>query len=306
MLRCALAAAVAVCLLPSPAGAQGLKLEAPSDRAGLAKIPALSEAGLAHYQEPDETTRLDTLFRVGIAAGRWADAEHTLAALHARVAAAGDPQGRATDVQYQILVRLPSLTAGAASAQGGPPWAAPPSAVELAASALDVGGLHIVLQSTSLRQVEAQLGGSIQQQGDAGVAVRSLCYYQLQGRPQSQRRSHAPWILWLTSSELYHGDVIHGFRLARLAPGAQPEAGCIPLRQPGEAVLAGAALGQARDEVVAALGPPVTETPGTLLFLRAGLTVIEDTLFTVQSRVCIRLESGHVDSIEVSKSTSIS
>lgn len=131
-----------------------------------------------------------------------------------------------------------------------------------------------------------------------GVGVRSLCYY--------QPNSRVPWALWLQSSELYQGDIIHGFRLARLAPGAPPDPGCSALRQRGDVALGVMLrLGEPRDEVVTAFGPPVTETPGTLLFIRAGLTVIEDALFTVQNRVFMKLESGQVDSIEVWKSTSM-
>jgi hypothetical protein len=157
-----------------------------------------------------------------------------------------------------------------------------------------------------LQQVQEKLGGGISQHGDPGVAVRSLCYYQPNGQPNRRPSSRVPWALWLKSSELYHGDVIHGFQLAHLAPGAQPEAGCIPLRQQGDVMLAGTLrLGQTRDEVTATLGPPATETPGTLLFQRAGLTVIEDTLFAVQSRAFIKLDAGQADSVEVWKSTSI-
>jgi uncharacterized protein len=105
MIRNALVAAVAALLLASPAAAQTLKVEALSQRADIeARMPALANAALAQYREPDERKRLDTLFRLQIVAGRWADANRTLAQLHARLAAA-DAQGLATDVQYQILVR---------------------------------------------------------------------------------------------------------------------------------------------------------------------------------------------------------
>jgi putative CocE/NonD family hydrolase len=112
MVRYALLGIAAIVLLASPAGAQSLKFEAPADAAGLdAKIPALAEAALAQYREPDERKRLDTLFRLQITAARWADAERTLAELHAHLAAAGDPQGGATDVQYQVLVRAELIEA---------------------------------------------------------------------------------------------------------------------------------------------------------------------------------------------------
>src|SRR5665213_2920517 len=112
MARYALLGIAAIVLVPSPTSAQSLKFEAPSDSAGLdAKIPALAEAALAQYREPDERKRLDTVFRLQITAGRWPDAESTLAELHARLAVAGDPQGAATDVQYQVPVSYTHLRA---------------------------------------------------------------------------------------------------------------------------------------------------------------------------------------------------
>jgi len=73
------AAAIAL-LLASPAPAQNLEFEAPSDPSGLeAKMPALANAVLAQYRVSDERKRLDTHLRLQIVAGRWADAERTLA-----------------------------------------------------------------------------------------------------------------------------------------------------------------------------------------------------------------------------------
>src|SRR6516225_8290714 len=106
MIPNALVVTATALLLASPVPAQMLKFEAPSGPADLeAMMPALADAALEQYREPDERKRLDTLFRLEMVAGRWADAARTLAELHARLAGAGDPQGRATDVQYQILVR---------------------------------------------------------------------------------------------------------------------------------------------------------------------------------------------------------
>jgi putative CocE/NonD family hydrolase len=109
----ALAVTAAILYLMSPpVGAQNLKFTPPPEVAGLdAGIPALAEAVLAHYHEADEGRRLDTLFRLQMAAGHWADAERTLAKLRARLAVAQDPQGRATDVQYQVLIRARLLEA---------------------------------------------------------------------------------------------------------------------------------------------------------------------------------------------------
>lgn len=207
----------------------------------------------------------------------------------------------------RALQALPVLlTALAASSAVAGQTAAPaedllpglPAPVEFLASSLDLGSLHIALQATSLQLAQQQLGGRIAQQGQAGVATRSLCYYQAHGK--------LPWVLWLDSSELYHGDVIHGFRLARLSPDATLTAGCSALPAHTDAVLAAPVrLGEPHDEVVAALGPPATETPGTLLFLRARSIERDGLPFTLTSRVFIRLHDGQVEYIEAQKSTSI-
>ena len=107
-----LRSSAAALILASPVAAQSLKFEAPPEAAGLEpKVAALAQAALGQDQESDERRRLDTRFRLQIAAGRWGEAEGTLAALRARLAAAGDPQGRASDVQYQILVRAKLIEA---------------------------------------------------------------------------------------------------------------------------------------------------------------------------------------------------
>jgi putative CocE/NonD family hydrolase len=112
MIRYSALTTAAFFLLASSASAQTLKVETPVDSGNLdAMIPALAEAVLAHYHERDEQRRLDNLFRLQMVAGRWPDAETTLSELHVLLVAGGDPQGRATDVQYQILIRAKLLQA---------------------------------------------------------------------------------------------------------------------------------------------------------------------------------------------------
>jgi hypothetical protein len=112
MIRYFILATAALFFLTPSASAQTLKIETPVDADNLdAKIPSLAEAALAQYHEADERRGLDNLFRLQMVAGRWADAETTLSALHALLVAADDPQGRATDVQYQILIRAKLLQA---------------------------------------------------------------------------------------------------------------------------------------------------------------------------------------------------
>jgi putative CocE/NonD family hydrolase len=105
--------ASALLALSAPAGAQLVKFAPPSeDQAGLAEaMPALAQATIAAYREPDARKRLDTLFRLQMVAGQWADADRTLEALHQLRAAGGSPPDRAANVLYQILVRAKLLQA---------------------------------------------------------------------------------------------------------------------------------------------------------------------------------------------------
>lgn len=105
MIRSMIALApVAALVAAYGAHAQTLEFTAPSADGDLARaMRTLAEEAIAQYREPDERRRLDTLFRLQMAAERWAEAEATLDRL--RALHGTDPQGRATDVQYQILVR---------------------------------------------------------------------------------------------------------------------------------------------------------------------------------------------------------
>lgn len=112
MIRAACLRVSVALFLTAAAGAQSVKFDVPSGDDGLeARMPLLAKFVLAHYSEADQRKRLDTVFRLQIAAGEWAEADMTLRKLHAELSVGDDPQGRAADVQYQILVRAKLLQA---------------------------------------------------------------------------------------------------------------------------------------------------------------------------------------------------
>jgi uncharacterized protein len=117
MIRATLGASGVALLLSATAQAQTVKFSVPSDPAAFGpRMSALAGVVLGQYHEPDEGRRLDTVFRLQMVTGRWADAARTLAQLHARLAASPDPQGRATNVQFQILVRAQQISAAEGAA----------------------------------------------------------------------------------------------------------------------------------------------------------------------------------------------
>jgi hypothetical protein len=108
-LGCALPIGIAAALMPTPASAQqfGFPVAAVTDTSALgAAMPELAGAVIAVYQEGDRVTYLNNLFRLQMVAGRYADADTTMAALRAlRARRSTSPQAGATDVQYQVLAR---------------------------------------------------------------------------------------------------------------------------------------------------------------------------------------------------------
>ncbi|HEY3811932.1 MAG TPA: CocE/NonD family hydrolase [Caulobacteraceae bacterium] len=107
-MRSVLLAAAAAFVLGLAHGARAdVPFTAPAadDRPALdAAMPKLAEAVLATFHNDDRRADLDTRFRLQMVAGRWADAERSLQALHDVDVAAGHPQAKALNLQYRILV----------------------------------------------------------------------------------------------------------------------------------------------------------------------------------------------------------
>jgi hypothetical protein len=126
---------------------------------------------------------------------------------------------------------------------------------------LDLAQVHVVLEKTSMSDVQRQLGGTVGHRGDAGTSLSWLCYYQARGAN--------PWIIWILSGEIHGGEIVHGFELTRILPGATPEVGCGSLKERDQAVLpATLKLGQTRQEVLTRLGAPSRAKRDALQFIR--------------------------------------
>src|SRR5689334_19434495 len=77
------------------------------DSAVLARtVPTLAGEVWGRYSEPDAVRRLDNIFRLQIAIGRYEAAARTVAELRAaRAGRKPGPESRATDLQYEIWAR---------------------------------------------------------------------------------------------------------------------------------------------------------------------------------------------------------
>lgn len=77
-----------------------------ADDAALSKsMPALAEDAIAAYQDDDHDKYLDNLFRLQLVAGRYVDAERTLASLRELRLTAKQPIQSADVIRFQIYVR---------------------------------------------------------------------------------------------------------------------------------------------------------------------------------------------------------
>jgi hypothetical protein len=154
---------------------------------------------------------------------------------------------------------------------------------------LTLGATVIVLEKTSLQQIQQKLGGSIGGNGDAGNSRRWLCYY--------QPHAPAPWIVWLESSAL-HSHTIVGFQWEKIPAAATPDSRCRELPSASQVVLPGSVqLGQGRDEVLAALGEPTVERGDALLFVRVHPVTVRNNPFTTSNTVKVAMADGHVDAV---------
>ena len=98
-----------LCLVTFPCSADtqfDFPSQAVDDPAVLAKaMPALAQAVIPVYQDPDRQIYLDNLFRLQLVAARYGDALQSLAELHALRRDLAHPQSIATDLQYDIYAK---------------------------------------------------------------------------------------------------------------------------------------------------------------------------------------------------------
>lgn len=110
---------LALCFLAAlPLAAQPFDFPAPTatDPAALSRfLPGLAREVLAAYRDGDRRTYLDNLFRLQLAAGFYAEADRSLAALGA-LGPSGAPQAGATQVLYGIFARAKARQAEAGAA----------------------------------------------------------------------------------------------------------------------------------------------------------------------------------------------
>jgi hypothetical protein len=171
-------------------------------------------------------------------------------------------------------------------------------------ASLTISGVPIILEQTSILDIQNRLGGVLGGKGDAGATKGWLCYYQL--------AAPTPWVIWLERGEL-DGLLVAGFRWQNIPEHAVPDKRCQPLPRGSEVVLSRSIYpGQLRTEVLAALGSPATERGSELSYFHARTESVPNSTGTppeltanVFSVAVIQLKGDAVDAIDVWKSTSL-
>lgn len=164
---------------------------------------------------------------------------------------------------------------------------------------LHIANVYVVLDRTSFKNVQARLGGTFGEEGDAANTIKWLCYY--------QRRSPMPWVIWLTGGEIT-GPTIGGFRWQYLPRSAPPDSRCTALPASGKVALpAPLMLGQTRSKAISALGMPSESRPNALYYRHARTFYPRETPelpFTTTNIAIVSLRNGVIDAIVAGRSTS--
>ncbi len=178
------------------------------------------------------------------------------------------------------------------------PWAPPadldfpngpapkPTVSQPIVTALRLGTMSIRLERTELSAVRERMGGEEGQRGDAGSALRWLCYA---GQDAGGR-----WALWLSSGEI-DGPTIGSFEWRRVDANAHFDPRCVQLPAGVTVTLSPTPLrlGITEGEVLHRLGRP-TVHHGQILVYEYGE---QEKTYYASNSLEVRLHKGIVDSI---------
>ncbi|MFT4074906.1 MAG: hypothetical protein QM647_05175 [Asticcacaulis sp.] len=156
-----------------------------------------------------------------------------------------------------------------------------------------MGVISILLGDTKLTDVSRAIGsGSVMQQGDAGDALRYLCYT-LKGNGTSER-------LWLTSSELGGGEYINGLTL--IAIKATPDTDRCPSIDRSTWVVTldnGMTIGMDQDSLIQKLGEPSKRAGNFMAYRYYTVRVQKGVKYDADGRLNLHIAEGKLDGFSV-------
>ena len=161
---------------------------------------------------------------------------------------------------------------------------------------LRVANSNVILEKTTMKEVQARLGGTVGHRGDASESLDWICFH---GTDLSGR-----WVLWLESGEI-HGDTVGAFELRRIPPSAILDDRCGVLPSPNSRVILPVALqlGAREAQIVQALGAPTVKRGDVLVYLHEHQETIRRQVFSASNVLAVFVRGGVVEAIEVWKTT---
>jgi len=191
-------------------------------------------------------------------------------------------------------------THGADAIWEPPDWMIPenvkPTVPKELLSTIRVSNFEIVLEKTSMEDVQRHLGGQFGRRGDASEGLRWLCFHGAD--------AVGAWVLWLEDNEI-DGSSIGSFQWQRLNKHGDFDSRCHTLGKATVELPSSLRLGARLSEVLKSLGPPSSKEGEKLIYFHqheAGGT--RDDPFISSNTVVVHSRNGRVWKIQASKTTS--
>jgi hypothetical protein len=161
---------------------------------------------------------------------------------------------------------------------------------------LRVAAFTVILEETTLSDVQSHLGGTIGQRGDASEALSWSCFH--------GRDAGGLWALWLEAGEI-HGGTVGAFQLRRLDDTAQFDQRCQSIAGSSGSVElpGGVRLGLTRAQTTRILRRPTRTAGDASLYAHEHQELIRGEPFTASNRLTIRFRNAILDALDVWKMT---
>jgi hypothetical protein len=210
---------------------------------------------------------------------------------------------------FSILIFTAANLTAIARGQATPIWEPPsigvpfipetehPSGAQELVSEIAIGSFNVVLEKTLLEQVGTHFRAFTGHSGDAGESLDWVCLH-------GQNRI-GQWILWIESGEI-HGQTVGGFLLLQRTANDKLDSHCKSVENARISLPIPLSLGMSRAQVVAALGPPTSQSGSHLFYyhLNPEAGDAAETLTRV-STLYIRLNGrNEIDALQVWRTTS--
>lgn len=163
---------------------------------------------------------------------------------------------------------------------------------------LQVSGVPVVLEKTTLDELRQRFGGMLGTRGEGGKAEAWLCYRGSNGDRH--------WIIWLTSGGIEGRTRINGFQWETLAADENPDSRCQALPKDGAGIQLPVAIypGMTGEAARKILGQPTVTRSNLLIFLYQHRKSMFRPKPIVQNTMAVAVRDELVQEIDVERITS--